>query len=214
VAKSSEGVRAVVVAVISLLIGVGIGYVLFKGSEQPAKNKVDSKTNASPQKPPLKLPEPGKTYEVLGAFPGLQKFAVKYDQDFFRGGELQAIEGAEALQRWGVKTIVSVCPTDLERLLCEKFKFKLVELPFEKTDLKASTVNKFLEVMNTTEKPVYVHCHGGTHRGGLFGFIYRVQVQKWDVDKASKEYAVLGGDPANKDKGMVDAALKHLGKNK
>ena len=99
--------------------------------------------------------------------------------------------------------MISITPTDLERLICEKHELELVELPFEKEKgVPQASFDKLVDILKNGKKPVYIHCHGGTHRGGLLCFAYRTAVLGWETDKAKKEYEILGGDPDNKDKGM------------
>ncbi len=98
----------------------------------PEKYSTNSHATLYEKEPVVKLPESGEDYKLLGQIPGLKNFAVQYDDNFYRGGEVLSIEGMENLKKWGIKTIFSVTPTDLERLLAEKFNIKLVELNFEK----------------------------------------------------------------------------------
>ena len=54
--------------------------------------------NTSPEQAVVELPEPGETYEVVGTVQGLNKFVVRYDDNFIRGGEPIAKEGMETLK--------------------------------------------------------------------------------------------------------------------
>lgn len=154
----------------------------------------------------VKLPEPGESYKVIGQVPGLKNFVVQYDDQFYRGGELLSIEGMENLKKWGIRTIFSVTPTDLERLLAERYGIKLIELNFDKKQGIPDTVlKKYLSELKTGNGPFYVHCHGGTHRGGALGTAYRVLINGWDIKKAMDEYKALGGNPTLDDKAMMDS---------
>ncbi len=42
--------------------------------------------------------------------------------------------------------------------------------------------------------PLYVHCHGGTHRGGVLMLFVRLHVEGWPLEKALVEFGRLGGD--------------------
>jgi DSP-PTPase phosphatase fused to NAD+ Kinase len=143
----------------------------------------------------MDLPPASTTYEVIGVVPGIQKFVVKYDTDFFRGGDIKERVGIEALKARGVRLIVAVTPTDIERALAKEYGIALVELPFTKeAGVPPEMLQKFVALMDGSNAPVYVHCHGGTHRGGTLGVAYRVHVLGWDWDKALVEYGYLGGD--------------------
>ena len=140
------------------------------------------------------LPPASDTYEVLGVLPGLKNFVVKYDADFIRGGDLLSAEAIVSLQSLGVRTVVSVTPTDLERDLTRQAGMRLVEMPFEKTTGPSPEALKmFVGLFDGGNTPVYVHCHGGTHRGGILGVAYRVHVLGWPWEKALLEYGYLGG---------------------
>lgn len=155
----------------------------------------------------IQLPQPGATYEVLGVTPGLKNFAVKYTDDWYRGGMPLAVEGGEAWRSWGIRTVISIAPSDLERVLCEQLGITLVEIEFEKTTLTSEVLDRFAAVVEAAEKPIYVHCHGGTHRGGALSLAYRLAFAQMEREAAIGEYEALGGMPGGKDQPMVDAIL-------
>lgn len=169
---------------------------------------IDAWTGASPKSTKkVELPPPGGEYEVIGVLPGLESFAVKYDERLYRGGLPVSEAAGKSLDRLGVKTIVSITPTDKERALCAGHGFKLVELPFDKADGPSDDViEKFVAVAKGADTPVYLHCHGGTHRGGVLGVAYRVHVLGWSQEKALAEYDALGGD-LEADRTMLERVL-------
>ena len=176
----------------------------------PKTMKVDATTQATAQYPSGdrgKLPPPSDDYRVLGVKQGIKGWVVQYDDKVFRGGEFFSDSAAKALRGWDVKTVVSVTPNDKEREFCRKHGLDLVEVPFDKTRGPSSEdLRCFLEAVREKEGPVYVHCVGGTHRGGLLGFAYRLHVLNWTEDRALVEYGRLGGDLKD-DHNMLEAVL-------
>lgn len=120
----------------------------------------DTYTSATMKNEKITLPKPGETYTVLGMVPGLRKFTVKYDKNYYRGGMLTSIEGMKKLKENGVKTIISITPNDLERLMAEKYNVNLVELDFNKEGIPSDKLDLFMKSINEKPGPFYVHCHG------------------------------------------------------
>lgn len=141
------------------------------------------------------LPPPADSYEVVGVVDGLKNYVIKYDDTLYRGGEPFAESALQSLEKLGVRTVVSITPTEHERKLCRENNLALVEIPFEKTKgLSRADLELYLNTIRAGSGPFYVHCHGGTHRGGVLGFAYRVHIQGWDYNKALVEFGRLGGD--------------------
>lgn len=139
-------------------------------------------------------PHEGEGYEVLGVKDGIKAWVIRYDSRLLRGGEFHNESAAKVLKGWNVKTIVSISPNDKERDFCKRHGFELVEIPFDKGKGPASAdIKKFLETMATATSPVYLHCIGGVHRGGVMGVAYRVHLLKWPYEKALLEFGRLGG---------------------
>lgn len=141
------------------------------------------------------LPPTNSDYQVLGVKEGIKSWAIKYDDKLLRGGEFYADSAAAALKSWGVNTVISIAPSDKERAFCKAHGLTLVEIPFNKAlGPTPADIRRFLDTVQTGTAPFYVHCVGGTHRGGVLGVAYRVHVQHWSFDRALVEYGRLGGD--------------------
>jgi len=170
---------------------------------------VDGMTGATAKsKGDIVLPEKSQGYKVY-VTDGLENFSVEYDKNFHRGGTIESIEGAKALRRYKIRTIFSITPDDKERALAKKFGFNLVELEFEFETIPDDILTKFVTTLNTSKGASYAHCHGGSHRAGILGMIYRVVKNGWTVERAEKEFVALGGYPV-KDKKILDAAKAFL----
>ncbi len=141
-------------------------------------------------------PPTNSHYRVLGHLEGLNNHVVKYNNNFYRGGEIYIEDLAlEALQEQGIKTIVSIAPSEMERALCASNDIALVEIPFGKeAGPSAADYEKYFQTLETGEGPFYIHCKGGSHRAGILSAAYRIQFQGWSFDQALIEYGRLGGD--------------------
>jgi protein tyrosine phosphatase (PTP) superfamily phosphohydrolase (DUF442 family) len=188
-----------------VLLSAGIVIVLVAGCGRSAGP--DAWSGATPKTAPAKvvvLPPKADTYEVLGELKGLKSYAVKYNDRMYRGGEPTGPDGIATLKQLGIRTIISVTPTDLERKLASEGGMTLVELPFPKTALTGEVLGRYLKALEQNKGPFYVHCHGGTHRGGILMACYRMQLEGWSFEKAAVEYGRLGGD-LKADQKMLEA---------
>ncbi len=140
------------------------------------------------------LPPANDFYFVIGKVDGLKGTIIKYDDTFYRGGEFLSGKGVRYLKDSGIKTIISITPTDIEKKFCKDNGLELVLCEFDKLGPSSELLAKYLEVLKTKEAPFYVHCHGGSHRGGTLAAAFRVHIQGWDYDRALIEYGRLGGN--------------------
>ncbi len=195
----------------SVVFIISLASVLFLGSLPCSAGWLDAVSGAtrSAKEKGVTLPPDGEEYTVLGVLPGLKNYAVKYDEALYRGGELQKKSAVKTLRKLGVKTIVSITPTDYEREFCRKYRFPLVEIPFEKDNgISEEGLALFLETIRTGTGPFYLHCKGGSHRAGILGAAYRIFILNWPVERALTEYDRLGGDLIE-DQPMIEA-LKRM----
>ena len=162
------------------------------------KHKADHVTGASKHAHKTDaMPPESADYKVF-TVDGVKNYIVKYDDKMYRGGEIQTEAGAKALKDRGIKTIVSITPTDEERAMAKKFGFKLVEMEFTKTTgVSADQLKAYLDMVHNEDGPFYVHCHGGNHRAGILAAAYRIHEKKWPKDKALLEFGYLGGSLKN-----------------
>ena len=177
----------------SLVFVAAIAAIGFAAVSCKENDRADAVTKASEANDATQLPPVGETYEVIGFVTGLNGYVIKYDDVFYRGGDIASDEGAKVLKEKGIKTIVSVTPTDLERLLAKKYGMELVEVLFEKTGVPAEALESYVKKIKAGEGPFYVHCHGGSHRAGTLAAAYRIHKQGWEFDKAIIEFGRLGG---------------------
>ncbi len=160
-------------------------------------DEADTVSEASPHgySKKLTLPPKGADYEVIGVKEGLAGYMIKYDDKLYRGGQMTGAKGLDFLKDLGVKTVVTITPTDDERKYVAEKGMKLVEVSFAKKDGPSDEILKtFMDAVKTSEGPVYVHCHGGTHRAAILAGLYRLWAHGWDYNRMAVEFGTLGGD--------------------
>ncbi|MBT3168478.1 MAG: hypothetical protein HN952_04410 [Candidatus Cloacimonetes bacterium] len=182
--------KKIITLLISLIIMVTVGSC--KNKSNP--DTVSGATAKYVQNEKIILPPKSDSYTTIGSMPGLKGFVVKYDDNFYRGGELYSKKGIQSLKSLNVSTILSVTPTEVERKMAKEHGLKLFEVPFTK-DIGLSEVDlqNAIGIFKKENMPIYVHCHGGAHRGGILGLVYRIYKNNWSLEKALLEYAYLGG---------------------
>jgi uncharacterized protein (TIGR01244 family) len=69
---------------------------------------------------------------------------------------------------------------------------RYVHIPFNAQAPDPAVVDNFLKAVNTpANQPAFIHC-GSANRAAALWMIKRVQLDKWDVDRATKEAEALG----------------------
>ena len=82
----------------------------------------------------------------------------------------------------------------MERELTVEHGLRLVEIPFTKGEpLPQGQLDLFIKTVREEPGPTYVHCHGGSHRGGTLCAYYRMKIDGWSFDDAAAEFEALGG---------------------
>jgi len=189
-----------IVSVLSLMFAASCGDQGADAVSQASVEKYNKK---------MTLPPAGQEYEVIGVKPGLSGYMIKYDDKLYRGGQMTTEEGLEFLKSLGVKTVVTITPDKHERKYVVEEGLKLVEVPFDKKDGPSDEVlKKFMDAVKASEGPVYVHCHGGTHRAAILAGLYRLWAHGWDYNRMAVEFGTLGGDLKG-DHGMLMRMRKY-----
>ncbi|MBS1786846.1 MAG: tyrosine-protein phosphatase [Acidobacteria bacterium] len=114
----------------------------------------------------------------------------KVNDHIYRGGQPEGDEYRQ-LVALGIKTIVDL-RGDSERgarAAAESAGLRYVNLPMEpKRYPEADAAQRFLAIVNDEANgPYYVHCAGGKHRTGVMIAVYRMEVDKWDIERAYQE---------------------------
>ena len=132
----------------------------------------------------------------------------------YRSGCLTADGFRDAIQKLGIKTVISFWDEDpdpelydnrfswnkiKESELCYElgvnYKFIFVELLPEcvRGDAKHKAIDQFFEIMDDERSyPVLIHCKAGLHRTGVMAAIYRMEYDGWSRDDALRELKAHG----------------------
>jgi len=124
--------------------------------------------------------------------------AGKISEHFYRGAQPQA-GGLEQLKVLGITTIVDLrnedSPThDREQKEAESLGLHFVSIPVGGFSPPTSDqVALFLALFaGDSKEAVFVHCHYGEDRTGVFVATYRMGIEKWPVAQALNEMNYFG----------------------
>jgi hypothetical protein len=102
----------------------------------------------------------------------------------FSGSTPEGEEGFAALQRLGVRTILSVDGARPDVELARKHGLRYVHLPHGYDGISPALQLQLAKVGSTLPGPIYVHCHHGKHRGPAAAAVICLTKDGWTVDQA------------------------------
>jgi protein tyrosine/serine phosphatase len=115
----------------------------------------------------------------------------RMDERFYRGAEPKKLDDFKALRELGISTVIDLQaePEASEKGMVESLGMRYVNIPMiEKKYPRAEHVEAFLKLVDdpSTGK-FYVHCHGGRHRTGVMGAVYRFNHYGWNYEQVYSE---------------------------
>lgn len=133
---------------------------------------------------------------------------------FYRSGQMNASGFKDAIERYGIRTVVNLQhenpdphlaetwfgkPVVHEKELCEQLKVRYVLLtpdilpvPNDLTKMPP-VVEEFLKLLDDESAyPILIHCKAGLHRTGRLTAIYRMEKEGWDTGEALRELRANG----------------------
>jgi len=162
-----------------------LSFPLFAQTPAPA--------SASTSVPAFPQPAHGEKLRIAGIHN-----AGKITNTFYRGAQPNEM-GLSELKLLGITTIVDLRGEDREKILWERqhaesLGMRLVNIPVSgwspPTD---EQVVQFLSLFRDNPgQKIFVHCHFGDDRTGVFTAVYRVAIDKWPANQAMKEMYFFG----------------------
>ena len=139
-----------------------------------------------------------------------KRLRVVTEGKVYRSGCLTADGFAEAIKKYGIRTIVNLrdeAPNpDLprnyfdrhtipEKQLCENLNVKFIYLGLDIVSNRDAVpgerpkaIDEFLKIMDDPANyPVLFHCQAGLHRTGVLAAVYRMEYDGWPVSRAMHE---------------------------
>ncbi len=92
--------------------------------------------------------------------------------------------GFAALQKQGVKTIVTVDGAQPDAKLAAKYDIRYVHIPVEYSGITRDQGLEIARAVRDLEGPVFVHCHHGIHRGPTAAVIAAMVDEGWTNEQA------------------------------
>jgi len=150
---------------------IGLGAILILVCSAPLVGQ-----NPSPATAPATPPKPS----VDQAPDNLIQVAPQ----LYSGGEPHTREQFAALQKLGVKTIISVDGALPDTQLAHEFGMRYVHVPIGYDTIPAPAVGQLDKAVKELKGPFFVHCHHGKHRGPAAAAICG-RAAGWIDDKAA-----------------------------
>jgi protein tyrosine phosphatase (PTP) superfamily phosphohydrolase (DUF442 family) len=133
---------------------------------------------------------------------------------FYRSGQMTAAGLREAIERYGIKTVINLQHENQDPLMPEEWQGKPsiresevcrelgVRYLLLKPDIlpepndvtkEPPVVKDYLKILDDEASyPVLIHCKAGLHRTGRLTAIYRMEYEGWDVAAALREIRANG----------------------
>ncbi len=124
--------------------------------------------------------------------------AGKISETLYRGAQPQEV-GLSELKLLGITTIVDLRSEDREKVEWERKHAESLGMRFVHISVDGwspptdEQVVQFLSLLRDNPgQKVFMHCHFGEDRTGVFIAIYRIAFEKWSADQAIKEMYFFG----------------------
>jgi protein tyrosine phosphatase (PTP) superfamily phosphohydrolase (DUF442 family) len=154
--------------------------VLFVCAQGAADNQAGSAADAS-------VPAGVHTLEAKGIANYFQ-----LTPEVYSGSSPENDEAFAALQRRGIKTIISVdgARPDVEK--ARRFGLRYVHLPFGYNGVPADRGLSLVRAAHELPGPIYVHCHHGVHRGPAAAAVICLGIAGWSHEQAEAWLRLAG----------------------
>lgn len=102
----------------------------------------------------------------------------------FSGGSPHDHKGFAQLKQLGIKTILSVDGGKPDLEMARNYGFRYIHIPMGYDGTTSSNANRLLKAAESSEGPIYVHCHHGKHRGPAAVAVICQGLGMWKGDEA------------------------------
>lgn len=141
---------------------------------------------------------------LLGLLPGcalLNNFHAVEAGQFYRSGQMEARTLTRTLEQYDILTVVNLRGVNPEEswyqeevAACADAGVTHRDLPWSKNKLpEPESLAEFVSICETAERPILVHCQGGTHRSGAASACY-VLLAGGTVEDARKQFGLFFDD--------------------
>ena len=146
----------------------------------------------------------GRAFALPAPESEIKRFAWIDSGQVARGGQPDD-DGMRWLAAHGFRTVITFRQHHDEEAQAARAGLPLVEIPIQ-CDLFGSSppteaqVSRFLSIVrDSTQRPVFFHCARGADRTGMFGALYRIEVDGWTNAEAIEEMQAFGYNDFYKD---------------
>jgi len=141
------------------------------------------------------FPEPARGEIIV--IPGIPN-AGKINDILYRGAQPREV-GLSELKILGITTIVDLRGEDREKIVWERQHAESLGMRFLNIPVSGwappsdEQVVQFLSLFRDNPgQKIFLHCRFGDDRTGVFTAIYRMAIEKWPADQATKEMYFFG----------------------
>ena len=107
--------------------------------------------------------------------------------ELYRSGQPEK-EGFTELERHGIRTVLNLREYHKDTKKAAHTKLHLVAYPMAAGEVTVKDIENCLRIIESSPKPVLVHCWHGSDRTGIIVAAYRIVYEGWSVDEAEKEF--------------------------
>ncbi len=114
---------------------------------------------------------PSFSIEKINTYSDLHNL-LKVNSELYSGGEPKTELAFKQLRTLGIKTVISVDGATPKVALAQKYGIRYIHIPIGYDAVPADAQLSLLRAQNEVQKPIYIHCHHGKHRGPAAAAIY------------------------------------------
>ncbi len=126
---------------------------------------------------------------------GIENF-FKLSERVYSGAAPEGDAAFVALQKLGIKTVITVDGSTPNIELAHKYGMRYVHLPHGYNGINTNTEAQLVKAAESLPGPIYIHCHHGKHRGPTAAAIVCMATEGWSADRA-ETWLVTAGTATN-----------------